>query len=125
MLATDILSPADALVRLQTVVQLEYQVKDYPAVVADANRYYQQGGTVDAPRLWQVQAYYLQGDYANASRSIRTFLQSESRAGKNPDENLLLTWLNSAYQQKDEARASTRCAPSSPSIRSSNIGATF
>lgn len=103
VLATDILSPADALVRLQTVVQLEYQVKDYPAVVADANRYYQQGGTVDAPRLWQVQAYYLQGDYANASRSIRTFLQSESRAGKNPDENLLLTWLNSAYQQKDEA----------------------
>ena len=102
VLATGILSPADALVRLQTVVQLEYQVKDYPAVVADANRYYQQGGTADQPRQLQAQAYYLQNDFANASKAIRAIIEGNAKAGKKPDENTLLTWLNSAYQQKDE-----------------------
>lgn len=103
VLATGILSGQDALVRLQTVVQLEYQVKDYPAVVADANRYYQQGGTGDLARQLQAQAYYLQNDFADASKTLHAVLQEDDKAGKKPDENLLLTLLNSEFQQKDQA----------------------
>jgi tetratricopeptide (TPR) repeat protein len=103
VLATGVLPAQDAIIRLQAIVQLEYQAKDYAGVIADTNRYYQQGGTVDTPRQLQVQAYYLQGDYANAARAIQTIVQSDSRAGKKPDENLLLTWLNSDFQQKSEA----------------------
>ena len=55
VLATGILSPQDALIRIQALVQLDYQVKDYPQTIAAANRYYQQGGTADEPRLLQAQ----------------------------------------------------------------------
>lgn len=103
VLATGILPPADALLRLETLVQLDYQVKAYPQVVADTERYYQQGGTAAEPRLLEAQAYYLQGDFANASRALRAIVQADDKAGKKPDENLLLTLLNSEYQQKDEA----------------------
>jgi tetratricopeptide (TPR) repeat protein len=103
VLATGILSPQDALVRIQALVQLEYQAKDYPQTVADANRYYQQGGTGDEPRLLQAQAYYLGNDFPNAAKTIRVILQADEKTGKKPDENLLLTLLNCEYQQKSDA----------------------
>lgn len=103
VLATGILSPPDALVRLQTIVQLDYQAKNYPAVIADAGRYYQQGGTAETPRQLEAQAYYLQNDFADASKMLSAVLQADDKAGKKPDENLLLTLLNSQFQQKDQA----------------------
>jgi hypothetical protein len=103
VLATGILSPQDALVRIQALVQLDYQVKDYPQAIAEANRYYQQGGTADEPRLLQAQAYYQQNDFANAAKTVRAILQADEKAGKKPDENLLLTLVSSEYQQKNEA----------------------
>ncbi len=103
VLATGILSPQDALIRVQALVQLDYQVKDYPATIAAANRYYQQGGTADEPRLLQAQAYYQQSDFADAAKTVRAILQADAKAGKKPDENLLLTLVSSEYQQKNEA----------------------
>jgi hypothetical protein len=103
VLATGILSPQDALIRIQALVQLDYQVKDYPQAIAEASRYYQQGGTADEPRLLQAQAYYQQGDFAGAAKTVRTILQADEKAGKKPDENLLLTLVSSEYQQKNEA----------------------
>lgn len=103
VLATGMLPPQEVLSRLMTLVQLDYQVKDYVAVINDANRYYQEGGAADEPRLLQVQSYYTQHDFANAARAIHLILDTDQKAGKKPDENLLLTLLNSAYQQKDEA----------------------
>jgi hypothetical protein len=103
VLATGILSPQEALIRQQALVQLEYQVKDYPATIAAANRYYQQGGTADEPRLLQAQAFYQQGDFADASKTVRAILQVDTKTGKKPDENLLLALVSSDFQQKDEA----------------------
>ena len=102
VLATGILSPQDAQVRIQALVQLDYQVKDYPQAIADANRYYQQGGTADEPRLLQAQAYYQQSDFADATKTVRTILQTDAKAGKKPDENLLLLLVSSEYRQEDE-----------------------
>src|ERR1700744_2215763 len=45
VLATGILPTQDEFVRLQSIVQLEYQVNDYPFIISDANRYNQQGVT--------------------------------------------------------------------------------
>ncbi|HEX3971307.1 MAG TPA: hypothetical protein VHX19_08280 [Stellaceae bacterium] len=103
VLATGILSPQDALVRIQALVQLDYKAKDFPATIAAANRYYQQGGTADEPRLLQAQAYYQQGDFAGAAKTARAILQADEKAGKKPDENLLLMLVSSEYQQKNEA----------------------
>lgn len=102
-LATGILSPQDALLRIQALVQLDYKVADYPAAIAAASRYYQQGGTADEPRLLQAQAYYQEGDFAGAARTVRAILQADEKAGKKPDKNLLLTLVSSEYQQKNEA----------------------
>jgi tetratricopeptide (TPR) repeat protein len=103
VIATGILSPQDALIRRQALVQLNYQLKDYPATIAAANRYYQQGGTADEPRLLQAQAYYEQSDFANAAKTVRAILEADSKTGKKPDENLLLALASSDFQQKDEA----------------------
>ena len=103
MLATGILSPQDALVRIQALVQLDYKLKDYPQTIAEADRYYRQGGTGDEPRLLQAQAYYQQGDFANAAKTVRAILQADEKAGKKPDENLLLMLVSSEYQQKNKA----------------------
>ncbi|HLI23103.1 MAG TPA: tetratricopeptide repeat protein [Stellaceae bacterium] len=103
VLATGILPPAEAAARLQTIVQLDYQVKDYRAVIADAGRYYQQGGTAEEPRQLEAQAYYLQSDFADALKTLRAVIAADDKAGRKPDENLLLTLLNSEFQQNDQA----------------------
>ena len=102
VLATGLLPPQDGLVRIEALVRLHYQVKDYPQVIAEADRYYQQGGTSDEPRLLTAQVYYLQSDFADAARVIGAILQNDDKSGKKPEENLLLMLLNSDYQQKDE-----------------------
>jgi len=103
VIATGILSPQDALIRTQALVQLDYQVKNYPETISAANRYYQQGGTADEPRLLQVQAYYQQSDFADAVKTVRAIVQTDAKTGKKPDENLLLVLVSSEYQQKDKA----------------------
>jgi hypothetical protein len=103
VIATGILSPQDALIRTQALVQLDYKVKDYPETIAAANRYYQQGGSADEPRLLQAEAYYQQSDFADAAKTVRAILQTDAKTGKKPDENLLLALVSSEYQQKDEA----------------------
>jgi tetratricopeptide (TPR) repeat protein len=103
VLATGILSPQDALTRIQALVQINYQLKNYPQVATFANRYYRDGGTDEGPRLLLAQAYYLQNDFADAAKTVRQILQADDKAGKRPEENLLLMLLNSEYQQKNEA----------------------
>ncbi len=103
VLASGILSPQDALARVQALVQINYQLKNYPQAIVFAERYYHDGGTEDGPRLLLAQAYYLQNDFADAAKTIRAILQVDEKTGKHPEENLLLMLLNSAYQQKDEA----------------------
>lgn len=103
VLATGILPPQDALTRVQTLVQLSYQLRDYPRVVEYANRYYRDGGSDESVRLIQAQAYYLQNDFPDATKTMRVVLQTQQRQGKRPDENLFLILLNSEFRQKDEA----------------------
>jgi len=102
VLSTGMLAPAEALKRVEVLVQLEYQLKNYPKVVDYANRYYQDGGSDAEPRLLMAQAYYLQNDFANAAKTIRAVMQAEAKAGTPPAENLLLVLLNSEYKQHND-----------------------
>lgn len=103
VLSTGVLPPAEALQRRATLVELAYQGKDYPAVVSDAERYYEAGGEDAGPRLLMAQAYYLQNDFADAARISRVVLQDEQKAGKPPSESVLQMLASSDYKQKDEA----------------------
>lgn len=103
VLTTGILPPADRLKRLLSIVEIEYRIKDYPALIDAANRYYKEGGTDGNPRLLTAQAYYVQNDFADATKTIRVLLAAEARSGKPPAEDLLLLLLSSEFKEKDEA----------------------
>ena len=103
VLATGILRPQDALTRVAALVQLNYKLKNYAQVASFANRYYHDGGTDPEARLLLAQAYYLQNDFPDAAKTVRQILDADAKAGKRPEENLLLMLLNSEYQQKNEA----------------------
>ncbi len=103
VLATGILPPAEALKRVETLVQLSYQAKNYAGVVAYGERYYKEGGSGDGPRLLMAQAYYLQNDFANAARTSRELAQRDQRAGRKTGETLLQLLVSSEYKQKNDA----------------------
>jgi len=102
-LATGVLSPAEALQRVETLVQLAYQIKDYPAVATYGERYYKAGGKDAAPRLLMAQAYYLQNDLADAATTARLVIDDAQWAGKPPSEALLQMLASSEYKQKNDA----------------------
>ncbi|HXQ50792.1 MAG TPA: hypothetical protein VN802_06840 [Stellaceae bacterium] len=102
VLATRVLPPPEASKRLASIVQLDYQLKDYPRTVAAAQRYYKDGGSDPAPRRLMAQAYYLSDDFTNAAKTIRDVLADDERTGKPPDETLLLTLAGSAFKSKDD-----------------------
>jgi hypothetical protein len=102
-LSTGILPPAEAVQRVATMAQLAYRIKDYPAVVAYAERYYNEGGGDPAPRLLMAQAYYLRDDFADAAKTSRLVLQDAEKAGKPPSETVLQMLASSEYKQGNEA----------------------
>ena len=102
VLSTGILPPAEALQRVETLAQLSYQVKNYPAVVEYAERYYRDGGKDEQPRLLAAQAYYLQNDFAGAAKTSRAVLRDAEKAGKPPGEPVLQMLASSEYQQKND-----------------------
>ncbi|HUK59195.1 MAG TPA: hypothetical protein VLV50_08175 [Stellaceae bacterium] len=102
VLATHILPPVDEQKRLLTVVELEFRLKDHAKTVAAANRYYQEGGSDPLPRQLTAQSYYLEGDYGAAEKSLDEIAAADTRAGKKPDENTLITLASSAFKANDE-----------------------
>lgn len=83
--------------RLKTLVQLNYSVKNYGKAIAFAKQYRQEAGTDADIEQLVVQAYYQQGDYANAKAAAKALAAS----GKKPDETVLQIWLSSAFKQGD------------------------
>jgi tetratricopeptide (TPR) repeat protein len=116
-LSTGILPPAEALPRVATMALLAYRIKDYPAVVTYAERYYNEGGGDPAPRLLMAQAYYLRDDFADAAKTSRLVLQDAEKAGKPPSETVLQMLASSEFKQGNEAgyrAALTRLVAASP-----------
>jgi tetratricopeptide (TPR) repeat protein len=103
VLATGILPPSEALKRVETLVQLSYQAKTYPGVIAYGERYYKEGGSEDGPRQLMAQAYYLEGDFTDAARTSRVLMQQDQRAGRKTGETLLQLLVSSEYKQKNDA----------------------
>jgi tetratricopeptide (TPR) repeat protein len=103
VLATGVLPPSEALKRVETLVQLSYQAKNYAGAVAYGERYYKEGGKEEGPRLLMAQAYYLQNDFAGAARTSRALQQQDERAGRKTSETVLQLLVSSEYKQKNDA----------------------
>lgn len=102
VLATRVLPPADAAKRLLSITQLDYQLKDFPRAVVDAQRYYKEGGRDPEPRRLMAQSYFLQNDFADAAQTIRQVLAGNERDGRPPDEQLLLSLAGSEFKLKHQ-----------------------
>ena len=103
VLSTGILPPPEAVKRIAILAELSYRVKDYPAVVAHAERYSKEGGKDEEPRLLMAQAYFLQNDFADAATTSRAVLHEEEAAGRPPGEAVLQMLASSEYRQKNES----------------------
>jgi hypothetical protein len=102
-LATGILTPADALNRIETVAKLSYQTKDYQTLREYAERYYREGGTDEEPHLLLAEAAYQQGDFAAAAAASRSLLAADERAGRPLPEPVLQMLASSEYRQQHDA----------------------
>ncbi|HIJ62367.1 MAG TPA: tetratricopeptide repeat protein [Rhodospirillaceae bacterium] len=95
------LSPAEQLRFSEAIAELAYQAKDYRKTITWTDRYYKQGGTDARLRKFVAQAYYLQGDFANAAKELQDQIDAEERAGRTvPEEQLQL--LASAYLKQND-----------------------
>jgi tetratricopeptide (TPR) repeat protein len=75
------LTPADQQRLVQTVANLYYQAKDYPKAIEWAKRYQNSGGKDDATATLLVQAYYLSGDYVDATGTLKQQIAAREQTG--------------------------------------------
>ena len=101
-LATGVLAPADALNRVETLVKLCYETKDYQKLRYYAERYYREGGTDEEPHLLLAEAAYQQDDFAAAAAASRAILAADQRAGRAPPEPVLQMLASSEYRQQHD-----------------------
>lgn len=102
-LATGLVEPDDSVKIVGNLVRLYYDAKDFPKAIEYINRYYREGGTDDEFHTLLAEAYYQQGDYANAEKSTHALIQNFQKSGTTPPEVLLELYMSSAYQIKDAA----------------------
>jgi tetratricopeptide (TPR) repeat protein len=102
-LATGILPPADALKRVETLGQLNYQAKNYAKAAEYGGRYYSGGGKDPQPRILMAQAYFLMGDAANAAKTSLEAVRADEVAGRPPSEPTLQMLAAAQYKLGDAA----------------------
>jgi len=89
LLDSGAVSGAEALNMMQGEVSIAYTTKNYGNVVYWAERYLKAGGTAPAVYTSLLQAYYLQGKYAEAARLQQQQITAETRGGRAPREEQL------------------------------------
>jgi len=85
---------ADLPVRIRTLAQINYQLKDYDKAIQYADRAIKEGGANEDVYTILAQSYYLKGDYKGALQALTEHLDASIKAGETPPEerlNLLLS----------------------------------
>jgi len=85
-LASGMVAPAQMEQRLKTIIQLNYQSKNYAKVQTFGQRYLKDVGPNADITLLMAQAYYIQKDYANAAKITESLIK---QSGGKPKEDVL------------------------------------
>jgi len=94
--------------RLDQLVKLYYQAKNYPKVVQTGNRYLKEAGPNVDIALLIAQTYYLQKDYPHAIEAAQALIKMASQTGQPVKEDWLKLLMSSQYAlNKDEDRIAT------------------
>lgn len=97
------LTPADRLRLNETLAGVYYQIKDYPKAITWAERYRDAGGKDDAIQTLLAQAYYLNSDWAKASRILTEQIAAAEQARSRPPESELLLLADTQTKLNDGA----------------------
>jgi len=94
--------------RLDQLVKMYYQAKNYPKVIQTGNRYLKDIGPNVDIALLIAQTYYVQKDYQHAIEAAQNLLKVASQTGQPVKEDWLKLLMSSQYAlNKDEDRIAT------------------
>ena len=102
MMATGMSPKAEHAQNLKALVQLNYQIKNYPKVLQFAQRYESEIGPDIDMALIQAQTYYLQKNYKEAASAISLAVKTAEQAGKQPKEDWLNLLMSAQYHMGDK-----------------------
>lgn len=97
------LKQSDKIARLQGLVALYYNGKNYGKAIEWIGKYFDAGGEDQSLRMVLGQSYYLNGDYASAAKVIDVELGKILASGKVPTEIQFRLLADSRNRMKDEA----------------------
>lgn len=94
--------------RLDQLVKLYYQAKNYPKVIQTGNRYLKEVGPSVDVGLLIMQSYYVQKDYPHSIEAAQSLIKMASQTGQPVKEDWLKLLMSSQYSlNKDEDRIAT------------------
>jgi len=94
-------SAGERLKMIESLAGSFYRAGQYGKAQQWGQRYFKEGGTSGSIRTLLIQSQYLSGDFAGASRELRTEIEQAERAGNAPAEDRLKLLVNAALKQND------------------------
>jgi len=96
--------PEQMKARLEAIIKLNYQGKNYAKVQSFGQRYLKDIGPSAEISLLMAQAFYVQKDYTNAAKLTGSLIQSTQKAGGKPTEDLLRLQMSCQHNlgQRDQ-----------------------
>ena len=94
-------SSADRVKMIESLAGAYYRAGKYPQAMQWGQRYFKEGGTSGAIRTLLIQSQYLSGDFAGASRELRTEIEQAERSGSAPGEDRLKLLVNATLKMND------------------------
>jgi tetratricopeptide (TPR) repeat protein len=102
-LDSQFVTPPEKQKRIRQLIQIHYTLKNYDKVLSLGDRAVKENFADDEILTWMGQAYFLKGDYKNASKFIDSQVQAQIKAGKKPKEQLLNLVQNACIKTDDSA----------------------
>lgn len=97
------ISGPDKIRMVESIAGSYYRATEYSKAMQWYQRYFKQGGTSAVNRTLMIQAQYLSGDLAGASRELMVEIEAAERSGATPAEDRINLLLNAAAKRKDVA----------------------
>ncbi|HEY5101612.1 MAG TPA: tetratricopeptide repeat protein [Steroidobacteraceae bacterium] len=101
LVASQYLPKEDRPVRIRTLAQINYQLKDYDKAVQFSKQAIDSGDANEDVYTILAQSYYLKGDYKNAQQALAEHVAASIKAGQTPPEERLTLLLNSCVKLND------------------------
>jgi len=103
VLDSEFADPARSSSLRKGLLQLSYQIKDYPKAVDYGRRLIAEGSSDEAVHLLTVQSLYLQNDFKGAEKMAADYIASLEQKAQTPPDMALQLFTSSCIKQEDDA----------------------